>query len=429
LAAVPNSSLTNSKVTVNSKDVSLGGSVTLGTDDVAEGTTNKYFLNSRARSAISLTTDNTDALSYNSTTGAFAFSLATVVTDEIAEGTTNKYFLASRARESISTSGWGNLSYDNTTGIISIAAPSTSNVTEGSNLYYTNTRARAAVSLVTDNTDAMKYDNATGVFTFTLNSVDTDEIVEGAINKYFTTARARSSVSNGSNIAYDSTTGVISTQAAVWSVNGQNHAVTLVTDNIAEGTTNKYFTNARASAAISLTSDDTSILAYNQSTGVLTFARPTTDAIVEGATHLYYTNARADARIAAASINALADVDLTSGLQDGYTLVWSSAQQNFVPQNIAVTATTLNFTGTGSQTSFSTGVNVSSIDNTQVFINGLIQAPTYSYTLSTVDSVTSIVFDQAPELNDYIFLRVSSTSSLTAGGILNEQSNIDGGTY
>jgi hypothetical protein len=64
-----------------------------------------------------------------------------------------------------------------------------------------------------------------------------------------------------------------------------------------------------------------------------------------------------------------------------------------------------------------------------VYINGLIQAPTYSYTISTTAGETSIVFDTAPEANDYIFVRVSSTSSLTAGGVLNESSTIDGGTY
>jgi hypothetical protein len=245
---------------------------------------------------------------------------------------------------------------------------------------------------------------------------------------YFTTARARNTISNGNNIAYDATTGVISTQAAVWSVNTQTHDVVLGTDDIAEGSTNLYFTNARSQAALTVTSDDNNILSY--AAGTLTFVTPDTDAIDEGAVNLYYTNTRADARIAAASVFDLSDVDLGgNALTDGYTLVWSSAQNNFVPQNIAVTATTLNFTGTGSQTSFSTGVEVSSIDNTQVFINGLIQAPTYSYTLSTVSGVSSIVFDAAPEANDYIFVRVSSTSSLTAGGVLNESSNIDGGTY
>ena len=189
-----------------------------------------------------------------------------------------------------------------------------------------------------------------------------------------------------------------------------------------------YFTAARAQNALTLVSDDANILSY--ATGTLTFVTPDTDAISEGAVNMYYTVARGEAAIAAASVFDLSDVDLGGNvLTDGYTLVWSSAQQNFVPQNIAVTATTLNFTGDGTTTSFSCGVEVSSIDNTQVYINGLIQAPTFSYTLSTVSGVSSIVFDQAPEASDYIYVRVSSTSSLTAGGVLNEASNIDGGTY
>jgi hypothetical protein len=110
-------------------------------------------------------------------------------------------------------------------------------------------------------------------------------------------------------------------------------------------------------------------------------------------------------------------------------LVWSSTLQKFVPQNVAVTATNLNFTGDGTTAEFSTGVEVSSIDNTQVYVNGLIQAPTYSYTLSTVDGVSSIVFDTAPEALDFIMIRVSATSSLTAGGVLNESSTVDGGSF
>ena len=351
-------------------------------------------------------------------------------TDDVTEGATNLYFTQARARLSISaSSAWTPVSYDNATGVITVTAPDTDDVTEGAtNLYYTDTRTRAAITLTSDNQSVLAYNGTTGVFTFSMAGSDTDDVAEGATNLYFTTARARNTISNGSNIAYDAATGVISTQAAVWSVNSQTHAVVLDTDDIAEGATNLYFTNARSQSALTVVSDDNNILSY--ATGTLTFVTPDTDAIDEGAVNLYYTNNRADARIAAASVFDLADVDLGgNALTDGYTLVWSSAQNNFVPQNIAVTATTLNFAGTGSQTSFSTGVEVSSIDNTQVFINGLIQAPTYSYTLSTVSGVSSIVFDAAPELNDYIFVRVSSTSSLTAGGVLNESSNIDGGTY
>jgi hypothetical protein len=125
----------------------------------------------------------------------------------------------------------------------------------------------------------------------------------------------------------------------------------------------------------------------------------------------------------------LADVDTTVGLSDGYTLVWSAATSKFVPQNIATSSTSLNFTGDGTTLSYSTGVLVSSIDNTQVYVNGLIQAPTYSYSISTTSGITSIVLTEAPEQDDYIYIRVSSVSGLTAGGVLNESSTIDGGTY
>jgi hypothetical protein len=204
----------------------------------------------------------------------------------------------------------------------------------------------------------------------------------------------------------------------------------LTSDDISDvGRTNKWFTNAQARAAITLTSNDTNVLNYNGGTGVFTYAKPNTDAVAEGSTNLYYTNTRADARIAAASVNDLADVDTSTGLSEGYALVWSAAGSKFVPQNIATSSTSLNFTGDGTTTSFSTGVLVDSIDNTQVFVNGLIQAPTYSYSISTTSGITSIALTEAPEIDDYIYIRVISTSSLTAGGILNQTSTIDGGTY
>jgi hypothetical protein len=428
LSGIPNSSLTNDTVTINGTAVTLGGSNSFDTDAVNEGASNLYFTNTRARQAVSLTSNDLDVLSYDNTTGVFTFDLGAISTDGLTEGTTNLFFTQARARNSISVSG--DLSYDSSTGVVSYSTPTTDGVNEGtSNLYFTNTRARNAISLTTDNTDAMSYDSTTGQFSFTLNSVDSDEIGEGSINFYFTTSRARNAISAGSNINYDSATGIISTDAAVSSVNSQTGAVVLDTDDISEGSTNLYFTNARAASAISLTSDDTDILSYSSGTGAFTFTTPTTDAISEGSNNLYYTDTRVNDVIANTSIDALSDVDLSSGLNDGYTLVWSSIAQQFVPQNVATQSTNLNFTGDGTTTSFSTGVNVSSIDNTQVYVNGLIQAPTYSYTLSTTSNVTSIVFDTAPEANDYIMVKVVSSASLTAGGVLNEASTIDGGTY
>ena len=75
------------------------------------------------------------------------------------------------------------------------------------------------------------------------------------------------------------------------------------TDALSEGSSNLYFTNARARAAIS---EGSTQLAYNSGTGVLTFTQGDSDTVAEGSTNLYYTDARADAR-AQLKIDALVD--------------------------------------------------------------------------------------------------------------------------
>ena len=82
-------------------------------------------------------------------------------------------------------------------------------------------------------------------------SLDTGDITEGS-NEYFTTARARSSISASGDISYNSSTGVISFTASgspVTSVNTQTGAVVLDTDDIAEAA-NLYYTATRANSAI-----------------------------------------------------------------------------------------------------------------------------------------------------------------------------------
>jgi hypothetical protein len=107
----------------------------------------------------------------------------------------------------------------------------------------------------------------TGDVTGTVSDVsnhDTDDINEGSSNRYFTTQRARDSVSATGNINYSSSTGVFSfTQGD--------------TDTVSEGTSNLYYTTARATtaakAAISVTdSGGDGSLTY--SAGVITYTGP-----------------------------------------------------------------------------------------------------------------------------------------------------------
>jgi hypothetical protein len=63
------------------------------------------------------------------------------------------------------------------------------------------------------------------------------------------------------------------------------------TDEITEGSSNLYFTDARARAAISASGS----LSYNSSTGALTYTQGDTDTVSEGSSNLYFTDARARA--------------------------------------------------------------------------------------------------------------------------------------
>jgi hypothetical protein len=159
--------ITNTPSNINVTEVGV-----TNTDQLIEGTTNLFFTNARARSAISLTTDDATILDYNSSTGVFTWDTPT--TTKINEGT-NLYYTTARANTDFDTR---------------LATKTTTNLAEGTNLYYTTARA---------NTD----------FDTRLATKDTDDLAEGSSNQYFTQARARLSLSAGTGISYDNVTGVI----------------------------------------------------------------------------------------------------------------------------------------------------------------------------------------------------------------------------
>lgn len=233
------------------------------TSDIAEGS-NLYFTTSRARTSISAIGN----LSYDSLNGVMSYTQGS--TDTVAEGSTNLYHTTARARASISAVG--NLSYNSTTGVLSYTQGNTDTVAEGSsNLYFTNERVddRVAALVVAGTNMAITYNDTAGTLTFNaasaggydLSNNDTGDLSEGS-NLYFTTARARAAISATGSLSYNSSTGVISfTQGN--------------TDTVAEGSTNLYYTNARARAAMSVVdAGGDGSLSYNSSTGAITYTGP-----------------------------------------------------------------------------------------------------------------------------------------------------------
>jgi hypothetical protein len=131
-------------------------------------------------------------------------------TDNLTEGTTNKYFTDERAQEAvnslISAGTHGNITieYDDENNSLSFSVdqgliPDTDSLDEGTtNLYYTDERVRDAVDALisagSHQNISITYNDETNSLSFVAeNGVadsDTDDLTEGTTNKYFTNQRA-----------------------------------------------------------------------------------------------------------------------------------------------------------------------------------------------------------------------------------------------
>lgn len=151
--SIANDKLSNSAITINGTSTSLGGTRTLGTDDISEGTTNKYFTDERAQDAVSTAlaagTHTNLTVTYNDAANSISLAAAPGYVDEqavdavataLAAGThTNISVSYNDAGNAISLTGAvtytdenaqdaiGNavgtgLSYNDTTGAISVTA-------------------------------------------------------------------------------------------------------------------------------------------------------------------------------------------------------------------------------------------------------------------------------------------------------------------
>ena len=352
------------------------------TDDLSEGTTNLYYTNARVDAHLNQSNPTAGyVLSWNGSDYAwvadsdtvytsfntdFDTRLGTKTTANLTEGT-NLYYTNARADARIALQVGANLD---------LSSKTTSDLSEGTNLYYTNARADARIALQAGaNLD--------------LSSKDTDDLSEGSTNLYYTTTRTRAALSASGDISYNSTTGVIS-------------YTTPTTDGISEGPNNLYFTDARARGAISVTdSGGDGSLAYNSATGVITYTGPSaaevrahvsasgdltytqstgvfsvttykstdfdtdfgnksTDDLSEGATNLYYTDARADARVDAGFI-----AKSTTDLSEGTNLYYTNARADARVQNVIVDSDTM----TGA-----TATNVPSAESVKAYVDAQIQS-------------------------------------------------------
>jgi hypothetical protein len=376
---VPNSSV---NVTNTTDDITITEVGITNTDQLIEGTTNLFFTNARARSAISLNTDDTSILDYNSTTGVFTWDTPT--TTKIAEGT-NLYYTTARANTDFDTR---------------LATKTTTNLAEGTNQYFTTARARQSLSAGT----GISYDNATGVITNTSINTDTTYTIDA------------STATGGANlnlVGSDSSTDTVKIASGTNITVSRTDANTITIDGSDLNTT---YTISSASttggANLTLTGSDSSTdsVAYKGSGATtVTSTDANTITITSTDTNTTYTQ-NASTVSGGANLNLVGSDSTTDSVKfagsgattitrtDADTITVSSTDTN-TTYTVDATATTgganLNLTGSDSSTDSvkfagSGATTITRTDANTITVSSTDTNTTYSQNFSSVSGGTNL---------------------------------------
>ncbi len=312
-----------------------------------------------------------------------------------------------------------------------VAGSITSATHSGITVNYDDAANRLAYSLTSTGVTSGTYGTSTSVGTFTVDgqgrvtsatntaivfpvttvagktgavTLSTADVSEDTTNKYFTTARARSSISASGSVSYDSITGVISFTDAVTSVFGRTGAVTLQSSDVTsalgftpENSANKGVANGYASLGsdgkvpssqlpsyvddvveaasfanlpatgesgkIYVALDTGKTYRWGGSAYVEISAAPgSTDAVVEGSTNLYFTNARARAAISVTSAAASGSGSLAYNSSTGVlTFTPPSLSSYLTAESDTLATVTARGASTNTAVTFSGGLTASSI--------------------------------------------------------------------
>ena len=297
-----NESTSNVTVTSTPSTITVGS--TTGVSNIA------------VRAAISATDAGGDgSFAYNSTTGVFTYTGPN-------QTEANARIAAAPTQVRAHLSATGNIDYNSSTGVISESL-FTQDVAEGTNLYFTDARSRSSISLNTNAASgdgSLSYDVSTGVFTFAPADVptSTSELSEGS-NLYFTNARARGAISATSPLSYNSSTGVLSISEI-----GDIESVTAGTGLTGGGSTGNVTLNVGSGYGITVNADSIELTnSLVQAQANIAIGNNTTDNLSEGSTNLYFTTARSNV----AFDDRLAD-KTTSNLTEGTNLYFTTARAN-----------------------------------------------------------------------------------------------------
>lgn len=171
----------------------------------------------------------------------------------------------------------------------------------------------ALVGNLTGNVNGNVTGNVTGTVS-SLNNLDTDNLSEGSSNLYFTTARARAGISAGTGLSYNNSTGVMT------------NTITQYADS-----------NARGAISVTDSGGDGS-LAYNSSSGVITYTGPSQAQV------LAHISAGSNITISGSGViagsAAYADSDVQTYLSGGSATTLVTTGNVTVGGNLTVSGTT-----------------------------------------------------------------------------------------
>jgi hypothetical protein len=307
------------------------------------------------------------------------------------------------------------IKYVASTGLWTKIAATTTNIGEGTNLYYTNSRSRTAISLTTTGTSgAATYDNTTGVINIPQyqGGVTSFNTRTGAItlsSSDVTTALTYTPVTNARTLTINGTTYDLSADrswsiaAGVTSFNTRTGAISLTSLDVTDALTYTPVTNARTlsinGTTYDLTANRSWTIGVNPSARTIqTFtatANQTTFTItggyVVGLVDVFINGVRLTASDFTATNGTTIVLTTGTGVNNIVDVIkYTSA---FIIDN-ALRQTTY-FTATAGQTTFTVSYSPGLVD---VFYNGS-KLPSSEYTAS---NGTSIVLTTPAILNDTI---------------------------
>jgi hypothetical protein len=153
--------------------------------------------------------------------------------------------------------------------VLTLGNFTTSNLREGSNLYYTNARVNA----------------------FIQPFLTTANVLEISGNLYFTNTRVVSALIAGQNITIEANGRI--------SANSDSALSATNTNALPEGTNNLYYTNSRVISAVTPLLTAANITNFNSTVNAIIYPSLTTANVIESSSYLYFTNARVASNVVA----------------------------------------------------------------------------------------------------------------------------------